>query len=253
MRIIPGTGLSMWSSLPSFWHLPFRQEVVDVINSARSVAVNILGPKTEAERRLFLQEPEVVHRKDKFKAHKMLFVYGADTYSNDGIGFGVRWIVGVASFLLGNLSAPLTGSDLSLRRFAASEICRINNELQDLKQYPQYQKKSSFARAVEGMLEHEKRVFKIIRGNAEVTLMLRITMVVAAIASFAGAMLSAPDLLVGGTVILFASSSGMLIKTGFDSTAFQIRREASIMRGYLDYLLSANWFTGFSKSSYPMP
>jgi hypothetical protein len=252
MNISPGT--SMWTLLPRWWQIPFKDEVVESINGARSVAVNILGPKSEPERRLFLQPPEIDMRKDKFKAHKMLFVYGAESSGgDDALGFGTRWIVGVASFMLGNISAPLTGSDLSWRRFAVGELARVDEELADLSQYRQHQKRSLVAKATAEMLMHERRIFSIIKMSAEMTLVLRITLVVTAVISFTGAMLTLPNLVVMGSVGMFGSACVMLLKTGFDSTSFQIRREASVMRRYLDYVLNASWFFGVPASSYPNP
>ncbi len=249
MHLTPNLpAISLYNTLPSFWGSPFQQEVSEMISGARSVAVNVLGATSEKERRMYLHKSSHQHRKQKFKAHKMLFVYGAD----EGAGFGLRWIVGVASFLFGNLSAPLTGGDLAIRRFAVSELTRVDEELAGLGSYSQYQRRDTVAKALAEMLFHERKIFLILKRNAETALFFRIILIITAVMGFLGA-LGIADLILTGAVGMFGTGCIMLVKTGLDSTALQVRREAEELRRYVDYLLGASWLTGTARGHYPSP
>ncbi len=243
----------MYSVLPHVFDPPYKPEVSDMVSASLSVAVNILGPRNNSEKRLYTDESGQGPVKDRFKAHKMLFVYGAheDSAQEEGMGFGIRWIVGVGAFMLGNVSAPLTGQDLSLRRFAVSEMQRIDGEMEQLVGYRQYRRRTDVAKGFTEMLLHERHIFVILKRNAESALFLRITLIVTSTLTFAGAFLGLPTILMVGTVGVFSSGCVMLLKTGFDSTAFQIRQEAAAMLRFTDYVAQVRWLTGSSRYAYP--
>lgn len=243
----------MFSMWPGIFSLPYTTEASDIVNSSISVAVNILGPRNDAEARLYTDKTGQGPVKDRFKAHKMLFVYGAHEGGgqDDVIGFGIRWIIGIGSFMLGNLSAPLTGQDLSMRRFAVTEIQTIDEEMQQLMSYSQYRRRTDAAKGFTEMLLHKRHIFVIIKHNAEAALFLRIVLIVTSSLAFTGALINMPNMLMIGTVGMFGSACAMLLKTGFDSTAFQIRQEAAVMRRFADYVSNVHWSTGSSSLPYP--
>lgn len=249
MTLSPNVSLrSMYPFLPSFWGSPFNQEIDEVISGARSVSVNVLGSRSEKEQRMYLQKSSRQPSKRKFRAHKMLFVYGAD----EAVGFGLRWIVGVASFMFGSVSAPVTGHDLERRRFAVSELSRIEEEFRVLGRTSQYQRRDPVANAMAEMLFHERKIFQIIKSNAETILFIRIVLLISAAIGFLGA-LGVADVVLIGAVGMFSTACVMVLKMGLDATAFHVRREAGEMRRYVDFLLNVRWITGDSSAHYPAP
>ncbi len=243
------TAPSLYQHLPPLVSLtPFREDVEDMITGALSVAVNTIGSNDPQERKKYVQKTGAGTEKKKWKAHRMLFVYGAEETG----GFGFRWIVGMASFFFGSLSAPLTGHDLSLRRFAATELARVDEELNTLRKFTQYLRHDKVAKALTEMLFHERKVFVILKRNAEIALTMRIILLITALMGFVGAVGVLPNVLVIGAAGMFFTASVMLLKTGFDSSAFQVRREAHEMRRYIDYLRRVNWLTGTWRLSYPL-
>ncbi len=252
----PSVGLrpSIYKMIPTlFWGSPFNEEITDILRGARSVAVNVLGPRDDYEKQTFLYRAKGPGRKIKFKAHKVLFLqFGRDSdMDTAGVGFAARWIVGVASVLLGNVTAPMSGEDLSIRRVAVSELNRISSELESIQKYRQVQRRDTVAKVVTELLMHEQKVFSILKRNAEIVLALRIFLLLSAGVALMGAVTGSSHFIVAGTVGLFVSTSVVLVKAGFDSSYYHVRKEAKEMRRYVDYLLGVHWLTGGSSEYYP--
>lgn len=239
MQSIPPPSYSLFSPWPRISGQPFGEDVSEILNGALSVVVNILGPRDASEQTLYLENNGGQDRKNKFKAHKVLFNYGSHhSRDTDAIGFGLRWIIGVASFMLGNLSAPLASQDLSMRRFAVAESGRIDKDLEHCKRYGEH----PIAVNLVELLKQERQIFSIVKRNAEITLGFRIGLVATAALSFIGAIFALPDILLFGSIGMFGFTCAMLLKAGSDSTAFLIRHKASEMRRYLDYFHSVSWW-----------
>ncbi len=123
---------------------------------------------------------------------------------------------------LWKLSAPLTGHDLSLRRFAASELIRVDEELETLQKFRQYIRRDKVAKAIAEMLFHERKIFSILKRNAEIALALRIILLITALLGFVGAVGVVPEVLLFGAGGMFLTASVMLLKTDLIHTPFRL-------------------------------
>ena len=246
-------GPSIFARFPQPFSDPYSEEVREMVHHARAVAVNILGPRDSYEKTHYLSRSQGVDYKvTKIKAHKIAFLRIGAAEEEDGAILAVRWIIGIAAFLLGNVSAPLMGDDFSLRRIAKEEYQRVDRELERITEFHQCKHRYRVAKSITEMLLNERKVFQVLRRNAEVILVLRIALLISTSLALGGAIVVGYELLFFGAVGMFTTTSALLLKTGFDSQAYQVREAARQMRKHVDYLLSVSWWTQTSGRHYPI-
>jgi len=247
-------GPSVFAQFPTPFADPYTEEVREMVHNARAVAVNILGPRDAYEKTHYLSRTHGTDYKvTKIKAHKVAFLRIGAIDDSDGAILAVRWIIGIAAFLLGNVSAPLMGDDFALRRIAKEEYQRVDRELDCITEYHHCKRRHRVAKSITEMLLNERKVFQILRRNAEVILVLRVALLISTSLALGGAIVVGYELLFFGAMGMFLTTSALLLKTGFDSQAYQVRQVAQQVRRHVDYLLAVNWWTRTSNMHYPIP